>query len=110
MSDICAVCGLPKDLCICTTLAKEKQKIYIYPDRRRYGKIATFIEGLDPKQINLKQLAKKLKESLACGGTLKDNKIELQGNHLEKVKSLLVDMGFSEDSIEVKKNYANKRK
>ncbi|NOX71808.1 MAG: stress response translation initiation inhibitor YciH, partial [Candidatus Micrarchaeota archaeon] len=30
MSEICPKCGLPKDLCVCTTIAKEEEKIKIY--------------------------------------------------------------------------------
>ena len=46
----------------------------------------TIIEGIDEKEINLKDLAKKLKAHLACGGTAKDGKIELQGEHKTRVK------------------------
>ena len=47
----------------------------------------------------IKGTAKILKEKLACGGTVKDNVIELQGNHRKQVKSLLVQLGFSENAI-----------
>ena len=60
------------------------------------------IEGIDEREIDLKDLAKKLKSKLACGGTYKDGKIELQGDHREKVKEILVEMGFPSDSIDVR--------
>ena len=60
------------------------------------------IEGIDEKELSLKDLAKKLKEQFACGGTAKDGKIELQGDHKSKVKQFLVKMGFPPDTIEVK--------
>lgn len=102
MSEICATCGLPKDLCVCETIAREEQKITISTVKRRFGKFATVVEGLDEKTINLKDLCKKLKMKLACGGTSKDGMIELQGNHVEKVKAVLVGLGFNEDSIIIK--------
>lgn len=99
MNEICQKCGLPKDLCVCETIAKETQKIYIRTVKRRYGKLSTIIEGIDPKDINMKELTKKLKSELACGGTIKDNVIELQGEHKKKVKDILIRSGFSEEQI-----------
>ena len=86
---------------MCGTLAKEKQKIVIKAVKRRYGKLTTVIKGLDMKSDELKKLAKDLKAKLACGGTLKDNAIELQGDHRQKVSKALVELGFTESSIEV---------
>jgi len=50
----------------------------------------------------MKDLAKKLKAQFACGGTVKEGKVELQGNHKNKVKDVLVKLGFSPDAIEVR--------
>ncbi|MCK4714084.1 MAG: stress response translation initiation inhibitor YciH [Candidatus Aenigmarchaeota archaeon] len=102
MSDVCQICGLPSELCVCETIAKEQQKIQIRTVRRRYGKKMTVIEGIDEKQIDLKELGKELKQKLACGGTSKKGQIELQGDHSEKVKKMLVEMGFSPELIEVR--------
>lgn len=102
MSDVCATCGLPKDLCVCETIAREEQKITISVVKRRFGKLTTIVEGLDEKTIDLRDLCKKLKVKLACGGTAKDGVIELQGSHAEKVKVELIRLGFKESSIIVK--------
>ena len=99
--EVCSVCGLPKDLCICETLSKETVKIKIYMEKKRFGKTVTVIEGVDDKLTDIKSLLKKFKKKLACGGTYKDKRIELQGNHLNKVKKLLVEEGFNENSIEI---------
>jgi translation initiation factor 1 len=53
------------------------------------------------KDVDKKKIIKELKTKLACGGTLKNNSIELQGNHKDKVKQLLIKMGFPENQIEV---------
>ena len=98
--EICPKCGLPKEACVCETIAKTKQKIKITPIKKKYGKISTIISGIDPKSIDIKNLAKDLKTELACGGTVKDDKIELQGDHVKKVKEKLISLGFSEESIE----------
>ena len=76
MSEICPVCGLPKDLCVCETIAKETQKVNIGSVRKKFGKIYTTIEGIDTKEIDIKELTKKLKTKFACGGTAKKGKIE----------------------------------
>ena len=102
MSEICITCGLPKELCVCENIAKESQDIKIYTIKKKFGKLNTVVEGIDTKQIDLKDLAKKLKNTLACGGTAKDGKIELQGEHKIKVKDELINLGFPEETIQMK--------
>ena len=102
MTDICITCGLPQDLCVCETIAKESQKIRVYNIKKKFGKVYTVVEGIDNKEIDNKDLAKKLKTKFACGGTAKKGKIELQGNHKQKVMESLVEIGFPPESIEVK--------
>ncbi len=95
MAGICSVCGLPEELCMCEQIAKEQQKIRILTDTRRYGKVVTVVEGIDSTDIDLNDLARKLKTRCAAGGTAKDGRIELQGEHKKKVKEVLEELGFS---------------
>jgi len=67
-------------------------------DKKRYGKIVTVITGFE-SGIDVKKIAKALKNELACGGTYKDDIIELQGDHRKKIKELLVKLGFEEEAI-----------
>jgi translation initiation factor 1 len=97
MAEICPVCGLPKELCMCEEIAREQQKVRIFTDSRRYGKTVTVIEGIDDDDIDIDDLARKLKTKCAAGGTAKDGKIELQGDHKKKVKETLEEMGFKTD-------------
>ncbi|MCX6660200.1 MAG: translation initiation factor [Candidatus Bathyarchaeota archaeon] len=101
MTEVCTVCGLPKDLCVCATISMEQQIIKVRTEMRKWGKPATVIEGLDQKSIDQDDLATKLKASCACGGTAKGGQIILQGDHRQRVRKLLVDYGFSSPSIEV---------
>ena len=94
MSDICPKCGLPKEICVCEEIAREQQNITIAVDRRRYGKVMTVVDGLNPHDLDLDSLISNLKSMCACGGTIKDGKIELQGDHRPKVKETLEKMGF----------------
>ena len=102
MSEICPMCGLVKELCVCETIAKESQKILVYLEKKKFNKNYTIVEGIDDKEIDLKDLAKKLKSALACGGTIKKGKIELQGEHKSRVKKILIEYGFSPSSVEIK--------
>ena len=102
MTEICPKCGLPKELCVCETIAKENQKIHVKLIKKKFGKIYTIIEGIDDKDIKLKHVAKELKTILACGGTAKGGIIELQGNHRSKILDVLVKLGFSPETIELK--------
>lgn len=102
MSEICPKCGLPRELCVCETIAKESQIINVYVIRKKFGKKYTVIEGIDSKEIDLKDLTKKLKTKFACGGTAKGGRIELQGDHKQKVRENLVQMGFSHETIDIR--------
>ena len=69
--------------------------------QKRYGKYMTLIKGIDVAKIDIRALMKKLKSKLACGGTYKDNKIELQGDHRLKVREILINEGFPPEIVGV---------
>ncbi len=94
MSDICPKCGLPKEICVCEEIAREQQNITIAVDKRRYGKMMTVVDGLNPHDLDLDSLISNLKSISACGGTIKEGRIELQGDHRPKVKKALEKLGF----------------
>lgn len=99
---VCDKCGLPEDLCVCEEISKESQRVKISTDKRRFGKVATIVDGIDDRDIDLKELSSLLKAKCACGGTIKDKTIELQGDHKEKVREILETIGYSSESIDVK--------
>lgn len=89
--------GLPSQE-VFKEIAKGEQKIVVSTVPRRYGKLITLVTGFD-NDFDIKGTAKVLKEKLACGGTVKNGAIELQGNHKKQVKAILIGIGFPEDSI-----------
>jgi len=91
--------GLPPD--ICAQLRMEEQIIKIRLEKRKFGKEVTVIEGISETEFNLEEIASKLKSKLAVGGTAKNGRIELQGDQRNKVKKLLIEMGFPEENITV---------
>ncbi len=90
--------GLPTEADVFEEIAKSEQHIKVVTQTRRYGKKITLVEGFD-KHVDVKAIGKRLKEELACGGTTKNNVIELQGNHQKKVRPILVKLGFSDEII-----------
>ncbi|HDI31621.1 MAG TPA: stress response translation initiation inhibitor YciH [Thermofilum sp.] len=78
---------------------REQELIKIKVEKRKGRREVTIVEGIDPKTFDLWDLVSKLKSKLACGGTAKNGRIELQGDHRNKVKELLEEMGFSSSNI-----------
>ena len=54
---------------MCEEIAREQQTVRISIDSRRYGKTVTVIDGIDENDIDIYDLAKKLKNRCAAGGT-----------------------------------------
>lgn len=100
MSGICSICGLPKEICVCQQITKEGTKIKISTERKKFKKFMTIVEGFDPN-TDINPIGKDFKRKLACGGTVKKNRIELQGDHKTKVKAMLLQMGYDDSQIEV---------
>lgn len=58
------------------------------------GKTVTLITGFQSNPDELNDIARKLKSQCGAGGGVLDNSIEIQGDHVEKVKKTLSAMGF----------------
>lgn len=101
MTDIDPITGLPKELSSWENIAKEGQQIEVKIEKRKFGKAYTIITGINQHEVDIKDLAKKLKNKFACGGTGKDGVVELQGDHLRKARDELVKLGFQPETIKV---------
>lgn len=62
--------------------------------KHRGGKAATKIMGLQLMATELEKLAKEFKQKCGVGGSAKDGIILIQGDHVEKIISLLIAKGF----------------
>lgn len=100
MADICPKCGLIKEICSCDILEKEEtQRIRAFATKKRFKKLVTVVEGID--KAKLEETSKELKKRLACGGTVKDGVIVLQGDQRKNIAKVLVEFGYPESSIVV---------
>ena len=92
--DIGSITGLPDELDIEGDLARADQRVSVRVDERRYGKAMTIVEGIDDSTVDIGDLASELTSQLATGGTVSEGRIELQGDHRDRVPGLLEDRGF----------------
>ncbi|MEM2192632.1 MAG: hypothetical protein QXG38_03355, partial [Candidatus Hadarchaeales archaeon] len=83
-------------------IASGKKRIRCYSSSRKRGKGVRVIEWIYANNISEEELMKELKTKLACGGTIKEGHIELQGDHRSRVKEVLIGMGFSPEMIDLK--------
>jgi translation initiation factor 1 len=60
----------------------------------RKGKTVTMITGFQHKPETLSQLLKQLKSQCGSGGTVKDNSLEIQGDHKQKLLETLTKIGY----------------
>ncbi|RZV11820.1 translation initiation factor 1 (eIF-1/SUI1) [Natrinema hispanicum] len=75
-------------------LETAEQVLSLRIEKRRYDKPVTIIEGFDLPQSELKSTASALKSALGTGGTVDEGRIELQGDHRDRVPDLLRERGF----------------
>ncbi|MCX2981923.1 translation initiation factor Sui1 [Halieaceae bacterium IMCC14734] len=60
----------------------------------RGGKAVTIIDGVPLAPLELKQLARELKQRCGVGGSVKSDTIEIQGDHRDILKTELEKRGF----------------
>lgn len=94
-NEICQTCGLPTELCVCNNIDAKEARISISLEKRSHGKTVTVITFHDMTNINLTELSSTLRKNLACGGTNTDSTIELQGDHSDRVLTVLEDENIS---------------
>ena len=70
----------------------QHQLVFTYEKRK--GKPVTLVGRFNIKEDEKKEVLKLLKKKLACGGAIKDEWIELQGDIKEKIKTVLESDGW----------------
>mgnify|MGYP001357389508 CR=1 FL=1 len=71
------------------------ETIRIFREKKgRRGKGVTILSGFNKNQADLKALAKTLKQKCSSGGTVKNNTIEIQGEHTQMLNDNLLKLGY----------------
>ena len=78
------------------SLPPNEQTVYLHRDSKgRGGKTVTLVKKLILSEEDLKEIAKKLKQLCGSGGTVREDVIEIQGEHREKIAEALRKMGYN---------------
>ena len=96
---VCPRCGWPEKSCRCSTNAVQPVPDRIVARLRiekagRKGKTVTVVEGLPRNPAFLKDLVGELKRTCCTGGKAAEDRVEIQGDHCEKLRVLLVGKGW----------------
>ena len=98
----CERCDEPEADCQCppeVPAAAERvppaqQTARLSVEKRKRGKKVTVVRGLDTTGNHLPELLTLLKTKCGAGGTIQDDAIEIQGQHLERLRAELQTIGY----------------
>lgn len=78
---------------IVETIEPSKQSLKIRVEKRKRGKVVTVVSGLaiDGQEADLLTT---LKNHCGSGGTIKDDLLEIQGDHQDRLSTKLVELGY----------------
>ncbi|MGJ7462368.1 translation initiation factor Sui1 [Halomonas sp. MA07-2] len=100
--ELCPACREPVADCRCAEEAEHSRLAEldgIVRLRRetsgRKGKGVTTVSGVPLPEAELKALAKRLKKVCGTGGAVKEGVIEIQGDHRERLKAELENLGHT---------------
>lgn len=98
---VCDRCGQLESACTCPPISKpknltppEKQSVRLAIEKRKKEKVVTVIRGLSATGDDLPALLGRLKDRCGAGGTLDGDTLEIQGNHLDRLRILLGEIGY----------------
>ncbi len=98
----CERCGELEAACQCPAptsatpprVPPQQQTARLSIENHKRGKSVTVVRGLAAGDNDLAELLTRLKAACGAGGTIKEDSIEIQGQHLVRVRSLLVELGY----------------
>jgi predicted translation initiation factor SUI1 len=93
---LCPQCHQLKKTCTCKPDEPSKSNVVRVgrETKGRGGKGVTIISDLPLGENGLTELATKLKTRLGTGGTVKDGRIAIQGDHRDRIVAELEGMGY----------------
>jgi len=98
---VCDRCGQLESACKCPSGSRpknlappERQTLRLAIEKRKQGKVVTVIRGLSATGNDLPALLASLKDRCAAGGTLDGDTLEIQGQHLDRLRVILAEIGY----------------
>ena len=96
----CDRCGALEADCKCPPasaprIAPEKQVARLSVEKRKKGKVVTVIRGLSAEGNDLPALLSRLKSQCGAGGTIEESSLEIQGEHIDRVRDILSELGYA---------------
>ena len=74
--------------------APEEQRIRVYKEKRKKGKVVTVVGNLVLAMPDMKDLARALRNALGIGGTAREEFVELQGDCQDRARAWLEKNGW----------------
>lgn len=95
----CERCGQLEAACVCPPpaperIAPDRQTARLAVEKRKKGKVVTVVRGLSPTGNDLAVVLTQLKSACGAGGSLQDDALEVQGEHLERIRGVLSQLGY----------------
>ncbi len=77
------------------TLPPSQQDLRVWRDSKgRGGKVVTIVRGFVGSSADLEELGRMLKRGCGVGGSTKDGEVIIQGDHRERITTLLLNAGY----------------
>ncbi len=100
---LCKRCGMPESQCRCQRERTAEVRpgvprdgvVRVALDRKgRGGKAVTLVMGVPGESAEVTSLGQALKKLCGSGGTVKDDVIEVQGDHRDRIVARLTELGY----------------
>jgi translation initiation factor 1 len=95
----CDRCGKPEVECVCSPLATPRlspagQIARLNLEKRSKGKLVTVVRGLNADGNDLPGLLSRLKSQCGAGGAIREDCLEVQGDHVQRIADALRELGY----------------
>lgn len=95
----CDRCGDLEADCACPPLPAARippaqQVARLAVEKRKKGKVVTVIRGLSALGNDLPELLSQLKSQCGAGGTIHEESLEIQGEHVARIRAALTELGY----------------
>lgn len=98
---LCEQCSQDVKTCCCepvepkeADVLPEKQSLRVRLEKRKRGKLMTVISGFRGPVHQRRQFLTDIKNHCGAGGTIDDGNVEVQGDHVLRIKAFLSSGGY----------------